>query len=1249
MGMPSRSFPFDKEKNQFICAYGIYTEHVSPDILVTFLQPALECGNCALVLGTLGNRLWTQGKHKGYVFLNFLLCTQQYLRSYSTQVLSHLGPDSQWTYIELQDFISLQHRRLSTLARLVRQDSTVLLNHIYAQALDSFCNNPNAELNLMVARIFECCTNTYFELLEKWVYRGECHDTLVTQSSCHSLKSRLFWVKGFRFNKVQCPVFLLDHEEQIFACGKNICLLKLTNPEDPLFSVVPYKLPQLKCYLTRESVAMFHARCKEYEAAVLEACGEAPSLAKLLSPREYSQDQLRLWQEQARVKREAYIQQLQEERLKKREVQAEARRKMLQEIENIEAKKKRAKEEEMAADLKIMEEARRMDEEYIRMKEQEKLKIEEYYRDLMEMIGKRSEHVKSKTQSLEAMKTILKNKVSKEKPTPTPAPHTVEDVTDAKLDTPPEVSTSNVSLPIQNSSKASIISSDGNCGDEIMSIFTLDIPEPPNVELLMKKIEEEEEAILLTKETQRRLEALKANRLQARANRSRVLSSEFNLCTGEKTGKQAPQFDLAEKFNENNTTPADEEAKGNKARAQGSAMSDCMWNIDRSRTASTREEEIPRIITDEQKTLGRIPGDRKILGKIPEETLKRRSNEEKEAPLSENNSDLLETILEARESARRIKQKVLSSEFDIIAAPQTEDVLDAGAGIRDGRNCDVPAGTKRDIASVLSGETREVTNETLDEKKVLSAHEEMLRNRNKVLSQEFHLQKTSMKSERTHQRTDASQEAKDNRDRSEGGSSMNACMQNQTKETLKESLNPNQLSPPDDSNQSPKSPTNQPTLHSATSSSENLITVLSNQERDTSSPSELPMSSEHSPTKLRTESNEGGVNDVEPKQSSANGVADDNSSETIKISRELSKSSQDARYKINVDWTFDSLIAENDPLDVTLVQKYLDASIRTPLYVQYRLTNDAILRLFLNKHHLAAHLITLRNYFFLLDGSFAKSLTRDLSEQIRSNLVLLLNPFKLNSILRKAVGYGTCETKMEQNLTFVIKNMDTIASLQESNVFQYISLSYKVEWPVNIVLTPDALTNYDKVFVFLMQVEQVSYTLQQVFVYLKLRRSLEQDNLYVFRQINLFRHVMMQVLSAVQSYIHCSVLELPWHDMVEAFKKPVTLDSVYYRHVEYVKQIIFRCLLNKRSRSLTEALGAMFKNILEFYEELKRRPLENNYDNLLAIFQKFLKISLYFHDYCRRMVTVGYQEQNLDYLLHMLSLNDYFSKSIPNQ
>lgn len=52
------------------------------------------------------------------------------------------------------------------------------------------------------------------------------------------------------------------------------------------------------------------------------------------------------------------------------------------------------------------------------------------------------------------------------------------------------------------------------------------------MELLIKKIEEEEETILLTNETQKRLEDLKANRSQARINRNRVLSSEYDLCTG---------------------------------------------------------------------------------------------------------------------------------------------------------------------------------------------------------------------------------------------------------------------------------------------------------------------------------------------------------------------------------------------------------------------------------------------------------------------------------------------------------------------------------------------------------------------------------------------------------------------------------------------------------------------------------------------------------------------------------------------
>ncbi|XP_008486001.1 gamma-tubulin complex component 6, partial [Diaphorina citri] len=427
-----------------------------------------------------------------------------------------------------------------------------------------------------------------------------------------------------------------------------------------------------------------------------------------------------------------------------------------------------------------------------------------------------------------------------------------------------------------------------------------------------------------------------------------------------------------------------------------------------------------------------------------------------------------------------IKQKVLSAEYNINVT--THPVIDTP----EGRLCDNSGHKSRDIhdgttRDVHASTTREPTvHSTKVENKVLTAHEEAVRNRSKVLSNEFHLEVKAGQPKKSNigDISDANQEAKNNRERSQGGSDMNQCMRNVITETSKDPIqtctpsvlvdpHPSELSSsigPSTKESTDQELTDDPmtTSHSVTSSSENLVTIISKEEQS---------SEETQEETAKTSPPRGYV--LETKQS---------------------------HYKINTAWTFNSLIDENEDLDVTLVQKYLERSIRIPLYIQYRLTNDAVLRLFLNKHHLATHLITLRNYFFLLDGSFAKSLTHDLSKQIRNNLVLLLNPFKLNSILRKAVSYGTCDTKMENNLTFVIKNYDTISSLQESNVFQYISLSYKVEWPLNIVLTPEALTNYDKVFVFLMQVQQVSHTLQEVFVYLKLRRKFEMNNLYIYRQ-----------------------------------------------------------------------------------------------------------------------------------------------------
>jgi gamma-tubulin complex component 6 len=56
--------------------------------------------------------------------------------------------------------------------------------------------------------------------------------------------------------------------------------------------------------------------------------------------------------------------------------------------------------------------------------------------------------------------------------------------------------------------------------------------------------------------------------------------------------------------------------------------------------------------------------------------------------------------------------------------------------------------------------------------------------------------------------------------------------------------------------------------------------------------------------------------------------------------------------------------------------------------------------------------------------------------------------------------------------------------------FDFLRLGYRVDWPISIILTCDALTAYADVFSFLVQVKLAAYVLTDVWCSLKVKVQL---------------------------------------------------------------------------------------------------------------------------------------------------------------
>lgn len=98
-------------------------------------------------------------------------------------------------------------------------------------------------------------------------------------------------------------------------------------------------------------------------------------------------------------------------------------------------------------------------------------------------------------------------------------------------------------------------------------------------------------------------------------------------------------------------------------------------------------------------------------------------------------------------------------------------------------------------------------------------------------------------------------------------------------------------------------------------------------------------------------------------------------------------------------------VTDVEILDHTSLHAYLEKSIRIPLNVQSHLVNNAVIKYFLKENNLLLHLHSLRSYYFLLNGEFAKSLTDSLYARLYevTKPIELFNSATLTNLLERAL------------------------------------------------------------------------------------------------------------------------------------------------------------------------------------------------------------------------------------------------------
>uniref|UniRef100_A0A665X9B5 Gamma-tubulin complex component 6 n=1 Tax=Echeneis naucrates TaxID=173247 RepID=A0A665X9B5_ECHNA len=331
-------------------------------------------------------------------------------------------------------------------------------------------------------------------------------------------------------------------------------------------------------------------------------------------------------------------------------------------------------------------------------------------------------------------------------------------------------------------------------------------------------------------------------------------------------------------------------------------------------------------------------------------------------------------------------------------------------------------------------------------------------------------------------------------------------------------------------------------------------------------------------------------------------------------------------------------------------------SVTTPLITHVSLVNKAVVDYFFVELGVESHFEALRHFLLMEDGEFAQSLSDLLFEKMGCGQTPgeLLTPLVLNSILSKALQYSLHgDTPLAGNFTFALRFLPETFHPHAPDSLNCLELRYKVDWPLNIIITDSCMNKYNRLFSFLLQLKHMVWSLRDVWFHLKRTALVKGAGRSVqFRQLQLYRHEMQHFVKVIQGYIANQILQVSWSEFTAKLAAASDLDAIHRTHADYLNRAIFRGLLTDKAAPVMNIIHSIFSLILKFRAQLIAQPWDSQqgeavHPSFIAMQQSYNTFKYYSHFLFKvvtKLVNRGYQPHLEDFLLR-INFNNYYKDS----
>ncbi|MEE6507620.1 hypothetical protein FKM82_027606 [Ascaphus truei] len=248
-------------------------------------------------------------------------------------------------------------------------------------------------------------------------------------------------------------------------------------------------------------------------------------------------------------------------------------------------------------------------------------------------------------------------------------------------------------------------------------------------------------------------------------------------------------------------------------------------------------------------------------------------------------------------------------------------------------------------------------------------------------------------------------------------------------------------------------------------------------------------------------------------------------------------------------------------------------------------------------YRLVEYLQAMRNVYLLEAGDTMYDFYTSIFDKIREKEPWQ-NVAYLNMQLQEAVGQRYPEDSARLSISF--ENVDLVKKKLPVHTLDGLILTYKVPWPVDIVISSECQKIYNQVFLLLLLIKWAKYSLDVLqfnelvnaaeneipkegaeFEQLPPQSPVEPKRQQIHRMF-LLRVKLMHFVNSLHNYMMTRILHSTGLEFQHQVEEAKDLDQLIKIHYRYLSTIHDRCLLREKVSSVKEAIMKVMNVVLMF-------------------------------------------------------------------